>query len=279
MNHLGFSIVIANYNSGKYLEDAILSVTKQRYPKVQLIVIDGASTDNSVEVIKRHEKDIDYWISEKDNGQSDAFNKGFMKARYDWLFWLNADDFLLKDSLFKLDNGMRKLLAKRPVGGGMWFTFDNVLVKEDGTTSRTLYGPAWNSFFNAKLGPQIHSATSVFHKSLFERSLRFDESLYWSMDLDLWYQFFKLGERYEIVHSFIYGFRINPQSKTISNGVDSNTKRSEERQRQSAYMVRKNNMNIQYKWINWWRLYKMFNVYPMNAFYTLLYRGKQWKWW
>ena len=118
MNYLGFSIVIANYNSGKYLEDAILSVAKQHYPKVQLIVIDGASTDNSVDIIKRHEKDIDYWISEKDNGQSDAFNKGFMQARYDWLFWLNADDFLLKDSLFKLDNGMRKLLAKRTVGGG-----------------------------------------------------------------------------------------------------------------------------------------------------------------
>lgn len=276
MNDLGFSIVIANYNSGQYLEDAILSVIRQNYSKVQLIVIDGASTDNSVDVIKRYEKEIDYWVSEKDNGQSDAFNKGFKQARYEWLFWLNADDFLLKDSLYVLNKEIQKTLKN---GGARWFTFDNVLVKENGVTSRTLYAPSWNNFFNTRLGPTIHSATCVFNKSLYEQSMRFDTSLYWSMDLDLWYQFFNLGEKYQIIHKFIYGFRINPQSKTISNGVDPNTKRSKERFRQSAYMVKKNNMKIQYHWIKWWKLYKCFNVYPMNVLYTLLYRNKQWKWW
>ena len=118
MSNLGFSIVIANYNSGKYLEDAILSVIKQNYPKVQLIIIDGASTDNSMDVIRRYDKDIDYWVSEKDQGQSDAFNKGFRQAKYEWLFWLNADDFLLQDSLFSLDKEMRRLLAYNKLGGG-----------------------------------------------------------------------------------------------------------------------------------------------------------------
>lgn len=117
MSNLGFSIVIANYNSGKYLEDAILSVIKQNYPKVQLIIIDGASTDNSMDVIRRYDKDIDYWVSEKDQGQSDAFNKGFRQAKYEWLFWLNADDFLLQDSLFSLDKEMRRLLAYNKLGG------------------------------------------------------------------------------------------------------------------------------------------------------------------
>lgn len=111
MSNLGFSIVIANYNSGQYLEDAILSVIKQNYPKVQLIIIDGASTDNSVDVIRRYDKYIDYWVSEKDQGQSDAFNKGFKQAKNEWLFWLNADDFLLQDSLFSLDKEMRMLLS------------------------------------------------------------------------------------------------------------------------------------------------------------------------
>ena len=93
--HIGYSIVIANYNSGRFLEDAILSVIKQNYPKVQLIIIDGGSIDNSVDIIKRYEQYIDFWVSEKDSGQSEAFNKGFIQAKYDWLFWLNADDFLL----------------------------------------------------------------------------------------------------------------------------------------------------------------------------------------
>lgn len=113
VNNIGFSIVIANYNSGKYLEDALLSVIKQNYPKVQLIVIDGESKDNSVEIIKKYDAHIDYWVSEKDKGQSDAFNKGFAKAKYDWLFWLNADDFLTQNSLFNLS----RLINKNHWGG------------------------------------------------------------------------------------------------------------------------------------------------------------------
>lgn len=122
MSNLGFSIVIANYNSGQYLEDAILSVIKQNYPKVQLIIIDGASTDNSVDVIRRYDKYIDYWVSEKDNGQSEAFNKGFQQAKYEWLFWLNADDFLLQDSLFSLDKEMRKQLSNSGGANGSHLT-------------------------------------------------------------------------------------------------------------------------------------------------------------
>lgn len=275
--YIGYSIVIANYNSGRFLEDAILSVIKQNYPKVQLIIIDGGSTDNSVDIIKRYEQYIDFWVSEKDSGQSEAFNKGFIQAKYDWLFWLNADDFLLENSLQSLDSEMCKKLNDDATC--QWFTFDNVVVNEDGMTNRVLYGPAWNDFFCRRLGPQIHSATSVFHKSLFECSLRFDTKLYWSMDLDLWYQFFNLGKKYQIIHRFIYGFRINDQSKTISNGVSSSIERSEERWRQTGYMYKKNKMHIRREWIKWWRLYKAFTIYPQNIYYTLLYRGKQWKWW
>lgn len=275
--HIGYSIVIANYNSGRFLEDAILSVIKQNYPKVQLIIIDGGSIDNSVDIIKRYEQYIDFWVSEKDSGQSEAFNKGFIQAKYDWLFWLNADDFLLENSLRSLDSEMCKILNDEATC--QWFTFDNVVVNEDGMTNRVLYGPAWNDLFCRRLGPQIHSATSVFHKSLFECSLRFDTKLYWSMDLDLWYQFFNLGKKYQFIHRFIYGFRINDQSKTISNGVSSSIERSEERWRQTGYMYKKNKMHIRREWIKWWRLYKAFTIYPQNIYYTLLYRGKQWKWW
>lgn len=275
-SHIGYSIVIANYNTGRYIEETIQSVIKQNYPNVQLIIIDGGSTDNSVDIIRRYEQYIDYWVSEKDSGQSEAFNKGFKVAKHDWLFWLNADDFLLENSLQTLDCEMRKILNKDATC--QWFTFDNVVVNEDGTTNRVLYGPAWNEFFCRRLGPQIHSATSIFHKSLFEQSKRFDTALYWSMDLDLWYQFYNLGKTYQIIHRFIYGFRINDQSKTMSNGV-CHVERSEERWRQTGYMYKKNDMHIQRNWIKWWRLYKTFTIYPQNIYFTILYRGKQWKWW
>lgn len=94
-----FTVVIANYNHGKYLNSALDSLVNQDYQNFELFVIDAKSTDNSLEIIKKFEDRIDWWISEPDSGQSDAFNKGFKKANGQFLFWLNADDVLLPNSL------------------------------------------------------------------------------------------------------------------------------------------------------------------------------------
>ena len=99
-----FTIVIANYNHGKYLENAIKSVVSQSSSNYELIVIDALSTDNSIDIIKKNEHHISYWVSEKDSGQSEAFNKGFKKASGNFLLWLNADDMLLPDALKNATN-------------------------------------------------------------------------------------------------------------------------------------------------------------------------------
>jgi glycosyltransferase involved in cell wall biosynthesis len=96
------SVVVPNYNGGTYIEETLLSVIDQNYPNLELIVIDGGSSDNSVEVIKKYEKHISYWISEKDEGQSHAINKGFERASGDYIAWMNSDDLYLKDALLKV---------------------------------------------------------------------------------------------------------------------------------------------------------------------------------
>ena len=93
------SIVTPSYNQGQFIEETIRSVLLQGYPNLEYIVIDGGSTDNSVEIIKKYEKWLKYWVSEPDRGQSHAINKGFKKASGEIYAWLNSDDYLLKDAL------------------------------------------------------------------------------------------------------------------------------------------------------------------------------------
>ena len=96
------TIVTPSYNQGEFIEETIRSVLLQNYPNLEYIIIDGGSTDQTVEVIKKYEKWIDYWVSESDRGQSDAINKGFEKATGVYGNWINSDDLLAENALLKL---------------------------------------------------------------------------------------------------------------------------------------------------------------------------------
>src|SRR3990172_5636730 len=93
------SIVVPNYNGGTTLEATLGSLVDQHYSKLEIIVVDGASTDNSVDVIKQYEPYIAWWVSEKDRGQAHGINKGFAKCTGEIVNWLSSDDLLMPGAL------------------------------------------------------------------------------------------------------------------------------------------------------------------------------------
>jgi glycosyltransferase involved in cell wall biosynthesis len=121
------TLVTPSYNQGRFLEQTIRSVLLQGYPNLEYLVIDGGSTDGSVDVIKKYERFLTHWVSRPDRGQVDAITQGLGLATGAWFNWLNADDILLPGALATVARLAR--LAGEP----RWITGGRLLMAEDGT--------------------------------------------------------------------------------------------------------------------------------------------------
>ena len=228
------SIVIANYNYGRFLEEAIQSVVAQDMEgKVELIICDAASTDNSVDVIKKYANGLPpntsydewisqpnlqpptpnsqlltWWCSEKDGGQSAAFNKGFAHAKGRFLTWLNADDVLLPGALKAFERAVVKYQScKWFVGGVMWLTKDMRIIKMG--RGRPF------SQIRAKAGSIcVWGPSSIFSRELFDAAGGVDERFHYAMDNDLWHRFhYKCGATYLPFADYAGGLRLHEAAK------------------------------------------------------------------
>jgi glycosyltransferase involved in cell wall biosynthesis len=182
------SIVTPSYNQGDFLEMTIRSVLLQGYPNLEYIIIDGSSTDISLEIIKKYEKHISFWCSEEDEGQSDAINKGVERSTGDLIGWINSDDFLQPHALFRV----AEMYVKDPsagvyVGGGQFVDkFGKLILLKEPASDLSLSSLlTWLDDFH------FMQPSCFFSRKAWVECGPLDLGLHCSMDLDLWLKFAK----------------------------------------------------------------------------------------
>lgn len=177
------SIVTPSFNQGKYLEKTILSVLEQGYPNLEYIIIDGGSTDESVDIINKYADRLTYWVSEPDRGQSHAINKGFARATGEIFGWLNSDDWYHPGSL----QAVAEAFAANPqagavVGAGEMVDEGGVLIPHNEPeliSKESLLN--WSDAFFCQ-------PSCLFSRKAWDACGPLDENFHYAMDLDFWFK-------------------------------------------------------------------------------------------
>lgn len=202
------SLVTPSYNQAAYLRETIESILRQGYPNLEYMIVDGGSDDGSQEIIREYEDQLSWWVSEPDEGQSVAINKGFHRATGELVAWVNSDDLLLPRCLHLVANKYREGGAPTIIHG------DCIYIDEKGMITRAIrtggQKRAW-----LKRGVWYPSAPAVFFQSEAIRSAGYlDPSYRLSMDVDVWVRIGLEDARIEYIPEYLGAFRWHWQSKT-----------------------------------------------------------------
>lgn len=181
------SIVTPSFNQVQFLEKTILSIIHQTYPNLEYIIIDGGSTDGSIDIIKKYEKHLSYWVSEKDKGQSNAINKGFSMCTGDILNWICSDDRLVPNALYSLVEAV----SAEP-DAGAWVGCCNIVDAADKLIETNVpRGLARNKIASWGFEGHFFQPACFFSRKVWEKFGPFDEDLNFCFDLDFYLKVIK----------------------------------------------------------------------------------------
>lgn len=207
MNLPRISIVTPSFNQAQYLERTILSILDQGYPNLEYLIIDGGSTDGSVEIIKKYACKISYWISERDSGQANAINKGLRLATGDWVGWQNSDDIFYPGALFSL--------ARRiTLGGDADLIIGNInLIGKNDELLRDIKYVRPSYFSVLAEGMVLTNQAAFWRRAVHDEVGYLDESLDCGFDFD-WFLRCLHGRRASHVDEVWGALRLHEDTKT-----------------------------------------------------------------
>ncbi len=209
------SLITPSFNQGKFIKKTIDSVLQQAYPNLEYWVIDGGSSDDTLSILKQYQQQhaqVFHFISEKDHGQAHALNKGMARLTGEVVGYLNADDCLLPGSLHQVG----QYFADHP--NTLWLTGDCEIIDETGKSiqsSVALYKKFWrliNSMTVLSILNPIAQPATFWRREAQEVAGKFDESLNYCMDYDLWFRLFEQAKPV-VIDQILAQFRIHASSK------------------------------------------------------------------
>jgi len=200
------TIVTPSFNQGDFIEETIKSIISQQYPNLEYFIVDGGSTDETVSVIRKYDDHIDWWVSEKDAGQTDAINKGFQRATGEIVNWINSDDILYPEALFHI----AQTFMAHPEAGFVYgktqrFNHNGPIefMQHDVTDLPLMY------YYHFPYGQQA----CFYKRSILEKIDYLNEQLRFSMDYDLFVRI-HLHTKTIKTDFLVGGFRDHEASKT-----------------------------------------------------------------
>lgn len=212
------SIVTPSYNQAPYLEQTILSVINQNYPNLEYIIIDGGSTDGSVEIIKKYETHLTFWVSEKDNGLYHGVHKGFEKSTGEIMAWINSDDLYHRNNLF----AVAKIFTEQH--NINWIIGKNSWYNEKGCTLQLKYNPldgCWSKWrFLTDYNNHIQQESVFWRRKLWEKTGSYISQQYkLAGDFELWSRFFEHAPLISC-NFYLAGFRIRDNHQKSLNQIE-----------------------------------------------------------
>jgi glycosyltransferase involved in cell wall biosynthesis len=207
------TVVIPSFNQGCYIEQTIQSIVSQNYPRLELLVMDGGSSDNTVEILEKYDSQLTYWRSAPDRGQAAAINEGFSIATGDLVAWQNSDDYYYPNAFSLVSEAFQKFKNASVFYGDKDYV--------DHTGKFLKHAPSRDPHESENMipWPCIHSEVAFFRRSIFANGLRLNESRKHYMDYELFWDLLIAGEKFLHVPGVGAGFRQHPDAKTSKQGA------------------------------------------------------------